>query len=63
VQVTKKQIAGYLGLVAIVVFWFALGGFLSAGIVVLVIVLAVVILTNAKRKRPPSPEGGDSNPA
>jgi hypothetical protein len=50
VQISKKQAAGALGLTAIVVFWFALGGILSASVVVVVIVLAVLILNNAQRK-------------
>lgn len=56
VQISKKQGAGILGLVAIVVFWFALGGILSASVVVVVIVLAVIILNNAQRKSAASKE-------
>jgi len=50
VPVSKKQVAGGLGLLAIVLFWFAIAGPLSAGVVVVVIVLAVVILNRARRK-------------
>lgn len=50
VRISKKQGAGVLGLTAIIVFWFVLGGVLSASVIVVVIVLAVVILNNAQRR-------------
>jgi hypothetical protein len=61
VSITKRQIAGVLGLIAIIVFWFAIGGVLSALVVVLVIVLAVVILNRARR-RSVTPEAPAQNP-
>jgi len=50
VRITRRQIAGILGLIAIIVFWFAIGGILSAAVVVVVIALAVLILNSARRK-------------